>query len=103
MLRSESGATPHRDDRARRPQSRGRGLALEQVLALCAVGDGQVRQLACGLVDPHLTGRRQALDPAARIDVERQQLGVLDHRHRMHDAGRDPEGARRRNDGGDRA
>ena len=37
---------------------------------------------------------------AAGVDVERQQLGVLDHRDRVLDARRDPERARRRHDVG---
>ena len=34
----------------------------------------------------------------AAVDVQRQQLGVLDHGHRVLDAGRDPDRARRRHD-----
>ena len=41
----------------------------------------------------------EALAAPARIEIEREQVGILDHRHRVLDTGRDPQGTRRRHDG----
>ena len=66
-------------------------------------GEQQARDLEHAALAPARRLGRVRARPGARragCEVEGQQVGVLDHRHGVLDAGRDPERARRRNDVG---
>ena len=98
---SSRSSAARRRSRASVSRDRRRATRVGRRIELQRQGEQQARDLEDAALAPARRFGRRARRPAARarlMQVEREQLGVLDHRHRVLDAGRDPDRARRRHD-----